>query len=154
MTPKGLIGLAAAGSALLLFGAFAFQALGYAPCPICIWQRYPHAIAIAIGVLAVLRPGRVLPAFGGLAVLTTAGIGLFHTGVERGWWDGPSTCSSQPIEGLSAEELLDQIMNAPLVRCDEVAWQFAGLSMASWNAVISLGLVVIWVAAMRASSRS
>ncbi|MEM6588389.1 MAG: disulfide bond formation protein B [Pseudomonadota bacterium] len=147
VTDRVLTGLAALGSAALLGGAFLFQALGYAPCPMCLWQRYPHAIAIGIGVLAYFLPGRVLAAMGAIAALTTAGIGLFHTGVERDWWEGPSTCSSQPIGGLSAEELLDQIMNAPLVRCDEVAWQLAGLSMASWNAVLSFGLALLWVMA-------
>lgn len=154
MTRNGFIGLAASGSALLLSGAFVFQTLGYAPCPMCLWQRYPHAVAIAIGVVAILLPGRILPALGTLAALTTAGIGIFHTGVERGWWEGPSTCSSGPIEGLSAEELLDQIMTAPLVRCDEVAWQLAGLSMASWNAVFSLGLAFIWIMVVRTTGRA
>ncbi|MEL7252952.1 MAG: disulfide bond formation protein B [Pseudomonadota bacterium] len=153
MTRQAFIGLASLGSAALLGGAFAFQALGYAPCPMCLWQRYPHAAAIVIGALALVMPGRILPALGALAALVTAGIGVFHTGVERGWWEGPSTCSSQPIGGLSSDELLDQIMNAPLVRCDEVAWQLAGLSMASWNAVLSLGLAVLWIMAMTRGSK-
>ncbi|MEM7732440.1 MAG: disulfide bond formation protein B [Pseudomonadota bacterium] len=154
MTRHALTGLAAFGSAALLGGAFLFQALGYAPCPMCLWQRYPHAAAIAIGVFAYVLRGRVLPALGALAALTTAAIGLFHTGVERGWWEGPSTCSSQPIGGLSPEELLDQIMNAPLVRCDEVAWELAGLSMASWNAVLSFGLAVLWIIATTRDANS
>lgn len=153
ITPQAWAGLAALGSALLLSGAFVFQSLGYAPCPMCIWQRYPHAVAIGIGALVMLRPGPILPALGALAALTTGAIGIFHTGVERGWWEGPSTCSSQPIDGLSAEELLDQIMAAPLVRCDEVAWQLAGLSMASWNAILSFGLVALWITALRQSHR-
>jgi disulfide bond formation protein DsbB len=117
----------------------------------CIWQRYPHVVAIFVGVLALILPGRILPVLGALAALTTAGIGLFHTGVERQWWEGPSTCTSQPIGDLSTDELLDQIMNAPLVRCDEVAWSLMGLSMASWNALISVGLAIIWIVALRRS---
>lgn len=154
MTRSGFIGIAAFGSLALLAGAFLFQALGYAPCPMCIWQRYPHVAAIAIGVVAFFLPGRSLPLLGAAAALTTGGIGVYHTGVERGWWEGPSTCSSQPIGDLSPEQLLDQIMNAPLVRCDEVAWQLAGLSMASWNAVLSFGLVAIWLIAVRHSGKS
>lgn len=119
----------------------------------CLWQRYPHAIAIGIGILAFVLPGRVLPVLGALAALTTAAIGIFHTGVERDWWEGPNTCSSQSIGGLSPEDLLDQIMNAPLVRCDEVAWQLAGLSMASWNAAFSLGLAAIWIMAATRTSK-
>jgi disulfide bond formation protein DsbB len=84
-----------------------------------------------------------------VAALATAAIGLYHTGVERAWWEGPTSCTAGDITGLTAAELMDQIMAAPLVRCDEVAWALAGLSMASWNALISLGLAVIWIAAAR-----
>ncbi len=147
-----LISLATAGSAALLLGAWAFQYLGgLAPCAMCIWQRYPHAIAVVIGVLTFAFPGiRPLPLLGALAAATTAGIGAFHAGVEKGWWEGPSTCTSGDIGGLSQSDLFDQIMNAPLVRCDEIAWQLMGLSMAGWNAVLSAGLALIWLAAWRA----
>ena len=152
LSRTGLIALATAGSALLLFGAFAFQHLGgLAPCPMCLWQRYPHAAALALGLLALLVSGAVarrgLAALGALAALSTAAIGIYHTGVERGWWDGPDTCTAPDISNMSSQDLLAQIMAAPLVRCDEVAWDFLGLSMASWNAVLSLGLAAIWLAA-------
>jgi disulfide bond formation protein DsbB len=146
-----LIALAAGGSLALLLGAFGFQHLGgLAPCKLCLWQRWPHAAAIAIGAVAMLLPGRALPLLGALAALTTAGIGLYHTGVERGWWPGPTTCTSGPIGNLTPQELMDQIMAAPLVRCDDVPWEMLGLSMASWNALVSLGLALIWLAAARA----
>ncbi len=153
MTHKRMmISLATAGSAALLLGAWAFQYLGgFAPCAMCIWQRYPHAIAVVIGIAAFAFPGiRPLPLLGALAAATTAGIGVFHAGVEKGWWEGPSTCTSGDISGLSQSDLFDQIMNAPLVRCDEIAWQMMGLSMAGWNAVLSAGLALIWLAAWRA----
>jgi disulfide bond formation protein DsbB len=149
MTRARLIVLAAGGSAALLAGAYLFQLSGLAPCKLCIWQRWPHLAAILIGASALAVPGRVLPALGAVAALATSGIGVYHTGVERGWWVGPSTCTSGPIAGQSAEDLLNHILNAPLVRCDEVAWSLMGLSMASWNAVLSLALAVIWVAAAR-----
>lgn len=143
-----LITLAAGGSAALLLGALGFQYIGeMAPCKLCYWQRYPHAAAVGIGVLALIIPGALLPYLGALAALATAGIGAYHTGVERGWWEGPSTCTSGPIGGLSPDQLLDQIMAAPLVRCDEVPWEMLSLSMASWNAIASLGLALLWVAA-------
>ncbi|SPF80394.1 disulfide bond formation protein B [Pseudoprimorskyibacter insulae] len=142
--------LAAAGSAAMMLGALGFQYLGeMAPCKLCYWQRYPHIAAIAIGVLALVLGWRWLAGLGALAALATAGVGMFHTGVERGWWEGPTTCTSQPIGGLSTDDLLNQIMAAPLVRCDEVAWEMFGLSMASWNAVASLVLAGIWVMALR-----
>lgn len=148
---QSLIVLAAGGSAALLLGAFAFQHLGgMAPCKLCLWQRWPHAAAIVIGVFALAVPGRLFPLLGMAAALTTAGIGFYHTGVERGWWEGPSSCTSSGIGGLSTDALFDQIMAAPLVRCDEVPWEMWGLSMASWNALVALGLALIWALAARA----
>ncbi len=150
-TRRQLIWLAAGGSAALLLGAWGFQALGYAPCKLCIWQRWPHGAAVLIGVLATALPFAVLPLLGALAAATTGGIGIYHTGVERGWWQGPTTCSAGEIGGLSVDDLMSQIMDAPLVRCDEVAWEFLALSMASWNAVLSFALAAVWLAAWRLS---
>lgn len=141
--------LAAAGSAALLGGAFLFQLAGYAPCKLCWWQRWPHALAIILGLIVWQTGRRGLAWAGALATLATAGLGFYHTGVERGLWIGPATCSSSPVQGLSTDDLMTQIMNAPLVRCNEVAWSLFGLSMASWNAVLSLGLALLWVAAAR-----
>lgn len=153
LTRTHLVGLAALGSALLLAGAFAFQHLGgLAPCKMCIWQRYPHVAAVVIGAAAMFVPLPALVALGALAALSTAGIGGYHVGVEQGWWQGPTSCSSAPVDSMDADALFDQIMAAPLVRCDDIAWELAGLSMAGWNMVISLGLVVLWLAAWRAGS--
>ncbi len=147
-----LVLIAAAGSVALLLGAWGFQYLGgLAPCKMCIWQRYPHAAAALIGAVAIAVPRvSVLPLLGALAAATTAGIGVYHAGVEQKWWEGPSSCTSSDIGGLSTTELMDQIMNAPLVRCDDIPWEMLGLSMAGWNAVLSAGLVLIWLAAWRA----
>ena len=153
MSARLLIALAASGSLALLLGAFAFQLAGYPPCAMCIWQRWPHGLATAAGVLALLLGWRFLVAVGGLAALTTAGLGLYHAGVEQGWWEGPSSCTAGSISGLSSEQLMDQIMSAPLVRCDDIAWQFAGISMAGWNAILSLVLAVLWAAALARMSR-
>ena len=143
--------IAAGGSLALLLGAFAFQHLGgLAPCKLCLWQRWPHAAAVAIGIAALALGHRALAYLGALAALATAGIGLYHTGVEKGWWEGPSTCTSGGARGLSPDEFFDKVVNAPLVRCDEVAWSMLGLSMASWNAIIALGLALIWLRAARA----
>jgi disulfide bond formation protein DsbB len=152
MTRRTLILLAAGGSLAMLLGAWGFQYIGgLAPCTMCYWQRWPHMAAVAIGALGLAVPSVALTLAGALAALATSAIGLYHTGVERAWWSGPSTCTSGDIGGLSTQELMDQILAAPLIRCDEVAWSFAGLSMASWNAVISLGLAVVWLLAWRAA---
>jgi disulfide bond formation protein DsbB len=150
---SGLIILAVAGSLAVLAGAFAFQHIGgLAPCHLCLLQRWPHAAAVGIGLLALAVPGRLLTLAGAAAALTTAAIGMYHTGVERLWWAGPTSCSAGSIAGLDVKDLLDPtIVVAPVVRCDEVAWQMLGLSMASWNVVVSLGLALIWL--MAAQSR-
>jgi disulfide bond formation protein DsbB len=149
LTRQHLIAYAALGSALLLGGAFFFQALGYAPCKLCLWQRYPHAVAIALGAVAFFIPLPALIVLGALAALATAGVGLYHVGVEQSWWEGPTSCSGGGLGSVDANALFDQIMAAPLIRCDDIAWQLAGLSMAGWNMVISLVLAGIWVAALR-----
>lgn len=143
LTPRNLALLAAAGSAGMLLAAWGFQYLGgLAPCTMCIWQRWPHALAALSGGLVLLTPFAAWLGLGG--ALATAGFGGYHTGVERGWWQGPSTCSSGSIDGLTPEELLNQIMAAPIVRCDEVPWEMFGLSMASWNMLVSLGFACLW----------
>lgn len=151
MTHRSLLILVAAGGSLAsLLGAFGFQYLGdMAPCELCLWQRWPHAAAVVIGVFALWIPGRVLPVLGALAALTTAVIGVYHTGVERGWWEGPNACTTGPIDDMSANDLMAHIMAAPLVRCDEVPWEMFTLSMASWNAIASVGLAMLWLLAAR-----
>ncbi|MDJ0857628.1 MAG: disulfide bond formation protein B [Dinoroseobacter sp.] len=147
LTPRNLALLAAAGSAAMLLAAWGFQYLGgLAPCKMCIWQRWPHALAAISGGLVLITPFAAWLGLGG--ALATATIGGYHTGVERGWWEGPTTCTSGSIEGLSPQELLDQIMAAPVVRCDEVPWELFGLSMASWNMIVSLGFATVWAMAL------
>lgn len=151
MTSRTLITVAAAGSAALLLGALAFQHLGgLAPCKLCLWQRWPHGAAIILGLLALVVGPRLLIAAGGLvAALITAGVGTYHVGVEQKWWEGPQGCTGLDITGLSPADLLNAINAAPIVRCDEIAWSLAGVSMAGWNAIASLIFAVIWVLSLR-----
>lgn len=158
MTIYGRLLLAGAGSALLLIGALGFQYLGgLAPCPMCIWQRWPHLAAALIAALAVTllwRQRKGLAALGGLTMLGSAALGAYHAGVERGWWPGPGTCSAGPVDGMGTQALLQQILTAPLVRCDEIVWSFLGLSMAGWNAIVSAGLAALWLASAYYESSS
>ncbi|WP_299605857.1 disulfide bond formation protein B [uncultured Tateyamaria sp.] len=150
MKRQNLVALAAGGSVALLLGAFAFQHLGgLPPCKLCIWQRYPHVAAIVLGAVALFVPLPIFIALGAIAALSTAGVGAYHVGVEQGWWEGPTSCSSGAIDTLDPNALFDQIMAAPLIRCDEIAWQFAGLSMAGWNMVLSILIAAVWIAALR-----
>ncbi|MES2539598.1 MAG: disulfide bond formation protein B [Pseudomonadota bacterium] len=151
MSSRSLILIATLGSVALLGGAFAFQYIGgLAPCQLCLWQRWPHAAAIAIGLVALLTGWRGLALLGVLAALATAGIGIFHVGVEQLWWEGLASCTAGSIEGISAADLLDPSKDvAAVVRCDEIAWQMLGVSMAGWNAILSVVLAGIWVKAAR-----
>ena len=113
-TPSTVAIFAALGSAALLGGAFMFQALGYQPCAMCLWQRWPHAIAITVGILLLFGIRNiVLYLVGFLSAGTTAALGLFHTGVERDWWEGPTSCTgsglSSALEGLSSLILLGHV---------------------------------------------
>ena len=142
-----------AGPALLLAGALGFQLIGgLAPCELCLWQRWPHLAAIALGLAALLARGavrRLLVALAAVSILTSAGIALTHVGVEQGWWQGPTTCSSTE---LPSGDFASAMLAAPIVRCDAVAWQLAGISMAGWNAIASLALgaiALLWLARAR-----
>lgn len=152
--PRNVALTAACGSALLLGGAFLFQALGYSPCAMCIWQRYPHVIAIAAGLALFMGVPIVMSVLVGAAsAAATLAIGVFHTGVENGWWEGPSSCtgSGLNLSNMAASDLLPGASNKPtnLVMCDEVVWQFLTLSMASWNALLSALLVALWLYAWK-----
>lgn len=151
LSRQNLILLATLGSVALLGGAFAFQYIGgLAPCQLCLYQRWPHAAAILIGLVAYFTGWRGLAWLGMLAALATAAIGMFHFGVEQKWWEGLATCTAGSIEGISAEDLLDPSKNvAAVVRCDEIAWSMLGISMAGWNVILSLVLAGLWAKAAR-----
>jgi len=113
------------------------------PCEMCWWQRYPHMAAVVLAALAFTAPAassrsRLLTVLAAIAIAISGAIGVYHAGVELKIFEGFTTCTST-ASGASADELLKSIMNAPLVRCDQVQWSFLGISMAGWNAIISLG---------------
>ena len=142
--------------AALLAGAYGSQYLGgLAPCEMCYWQRYAHwaAAALALGsVLLSAMPdrGRSFVWLAALAILVSGGIGIYHAGVEAGIFTGATQCTSQ-ISGASADDLLKSVMAAPMIRCDEIQFQFLGVSMAGWNAIISIvaALMIGWLSLKR-----
>ncbi|MCF8485300.1 MAG: disulfide bond formation protein B [Rhodobacteraceae bacterium] len=151
LTRNQLVAAAGLGSLALLAGAFGFQYIGgLAPCQLCLWQRWPHAAAIVIMLAALVLSGRILPVLGILAALATAGVGMFHVGVEQMWWEGLASCSGNSIAGLNVSDLLNpNVAIAAPIRCDAIAWSLFGISMAGWNVIVSLGLAVLWLMAAR-----
>lgn len=147
MTYKTLVLLAAGGSAALLAGAYLFQYAGYPPCQMCYWQRWPHFAAVAIGAATLVFGIRALAWLGAAAAAVTSGIGIYHTGVERDWWEGPTSCSGDSLGSLAGNLLSTD--GPRLVMCDQVSWELFTLSMASWNALFSAILVVLWIMAAR-----
>lgn len=148
MTRLSLVLIAAGGSAALLAAAFIFQAFGYLPCAMCLWQRWPHAAAVLIGAAALAIPGRALPIMGALAAAVTSGIGFYHAGVEYRWWPGPSSCTGGGGGSLAGDLLATD--GPRLVLCDQ-ATMLGPISMAGWNGLLSLALVVVWIMAAKAS---
>jgi disulfide bond formation protein DsbB len=134
--------------------AFASQYWGgLQPCVLCIYQRYPYGVAAALGVVGILvagRPGwlRAVLLLAALAFFVDAGIAAYHVGVEQHWWQGTAECGNTLDLNLSPEELKKQLLNQPVVRCDEVPWSLFGISMAGYNFLyaIALGLVTLWYA--------
>lgn len=152
MNFRTLVFLATLGSAALLLGAFGFQHIGgLLPCKMCLWQRWPHAAAILIGAAILLGGPRAFAWLGALATATTGAIGGYHAGVEWRWWPGPSSCSGGGADLVSMDggALLSLDTPTGVIMCDEIVWQFLGLSMAGWNAIIAFGLTVLWIMAAR-----
>lgn len=134
--------------AALLAGALGSQHIGgLAPCEMCYWQRYPHWAAIALAAASFLLPAfrRPLVLLAALAIAISGAIGVYHAGVEIGWWEGLTTCSS------TGAQTLEEILATPLVRCDQVQFSFLGISMAGWNAIISLSAAgaIAWLTLRR-----
>lgn len=145
-----LLLVAAAAAALL--AALALQFLGgLAPCPFCVYQRYPYLVVIAAGALGLWlrRPNPAL-ALMALALAVNVGIAGYHVGIEQGWLALPESCSPA-WRATTVEELRQQLAAAP-ARCDQVGFTVAGLSLAAWNAVYAAGLLVFAGWAMRPGS--
>jgi len=127
----------------LLGGALGSQYLGgLHPCEMCYWQRWPHGAAIVLALLSFTAPAaslrsRALVLLAALAIAISGAIGVYHAGVEAKIFEGFTQCTALPRTTSSAE-LLKEITHAPLVRCDEVQFRFLGISMAGWNAILSL----------------
>jgi disulfide bond formation protein DsbB len=158
------IAIAVVGAATML-GAWLFQyGLGLKPCPLCLEQRYAYYFAIPLAAMVVLgdqvgAKRKVLIAALvaiALGMLWNAGLGVYHSGIEWKWWAGPQECSGSLDDLGAGGGLLNKLQSITVVRCDEAAWRFLGLSLAGYNVLISLALAAIaaWGAAMEWRDRS
>jgi len=130
--------LALAVPLVALGGAYAFQYIGgLYPCEMCWWQRYAHFAALACALAAFVLPaGRWWVALAGLAIAVAAIIGGYHAGVEYGWWQGFTACTSE-VRFAKGADPLAAIMAAPVVRCDQAQWRLLGISMAGYDFLLS-----------------
>ncbi len=155
--------LVAAGGAATILGAYYFQyVMGLRPCPLCLEQRIAFYVSIPLAIVVAIAAGRgarpPIAAAGlgviALAMLFNSGFALFHAGVEWKWWPGPQECSG-PLTDLSAGgDLLSSLTNLTIVRCDEAAWRFLGLSLAGYDVLISLALAAIAASGAAAAWRA
>jgi disulfide bond formation protein DsbB len=124
----------------LILGALASQYMGgLYPCELCHWQRWPHYAAIPLSALAFVIPGRSqrtgLVAMAMLAILISGLIGVYHAGVEYHWWPNFAPCAST----MSGTGTIEDILAMPVISCDQPQWTLAGISLAGFNALLSLG---------------
>lgn len=134
----------------LMTGALGSQFIGgLYPCEMCHWQRWPHYTAIAFAALAFLIPARsaqrALVLLAAIAIAVSGAIGVFHAGVEYGWWEGLTRCSTG-LSSTSGDTLAD-IWSTPAIRCDVAQWTLFGISLAGFNAIFSLGgaAFILWL---------
>lgn len=133
--------------ATLLGGAYVAElGFGLYPCEMCWWQRYPHFAALTLALASfLLPPKRSLVVLAGMSLLASGLIGGFHAGVEYGWWEGITGCASG-VEDAGGSAL-DNILAAPLVRCDAAPWTLLGISLAGFNFLFSTaaGITILWL---------
>jgi disulfide bond formation protein DsbB len=150
-------------AAATLAGAWFFQlVLDIRPCPLCLEQRYTYYLAVPLGALLAWAAARHAPRavlIAGLAVLALAALanaylGAYHAGVEWSFWPGPAECSGPVLDLGQAGSLFDNLDKVKVIRCDEVQWRFLGLSLAGYNALISLAMAALAVWGIAASRRT
>jgi disulfide bond formation protein DsbB len=145
--------------AALLAGAWSFQIWGgLYPCEMCWWQRYAHLVAAALALVAIAvcrqpKLDRAALVLAALAILASGMTGAYHAGVEAHVFKGFTACTRTIVNTANTDELMAQIMAAPLIRCDQVQWRdpVLGISMAGWNAILSTGFafLILWLTVRR-----
>jgi len=140
------IGLATIG------GFFFFQyGMGLPPCPLCLEQRNAYYVSVPLAALLWIGAGHgasrkvLLLGFAAIALvmLWNCGLSVYHAGIEWKWWPGPAECSGPLDKFGSAQDLMKSLKSISLIRCDQAAWRFLGLSLAGWDVLVSLVLAAV-----------
>ena len=150
------IGLVLALATLVMGADLASEIFaGLTPCALCLKQRAPYYLSLPLLALAYFyTPYAKLASRGllmtvGLVFLASAGLGIYHAGIEYGFWAGPATCGGGGAMASSPEALLAALENQSIVRCDAPAWTLFGISLAGYNALASLALAALCLGALR-----
>jgi disulfide bond formation protein DsbB len=148
--------LIAAASIVILATVWIFQGFGYAPCELCLTQRYAFYAAAPLALLTALLASRSAHglARAGFALLAlvfaaSAALAAYHAGVEYHWWQGPTACTGGLTGSLDVNDLVNALNSVKVVRCDEVQLRIAGLSLAGWNVLASAVLAAYAALAAR-----
>ena len=153
--PTAALLILAAGAGSLVFALIMQFGFGVLPCELCLWQRVPFAAAALLALIAVVaRPygnhTQFLLGLCAVLFLVNTGLAVFHSGVERHWWEFHSACTGSALSHVkSIEELRQELLNKPVVRCDEISWSIFGLSMANLNIGFSFALALFAALAAR-----
>ena len=137
-----------------ILGALGSQYIGgLYPCELCLEQRLAYYWGLPLLAVVLVLWTRLPPTVLYIAMALAAAIfvwgtsmGVYHAGVEWGFWPGPTACSGTGV-AVSFEQL-GNIDAARVVPCDKVQWTLFGVSLAGYNAVISFGIVVLLASAM------
>ncbi|WP_296099418.1 disulfide bond formation protein B [uncultured Agrobacterium sp.] len=155
--------LVTTGMIFTVGSALGFQHIGgYTPCALCLLQRDPYYYAIPMGILAIIASvfklpvalTRVLLVLIGVAMLIGLGLGVYHSGVEWGFWPGPTTCATgAPSITTDAGNLLSDLNAIKAPSCNEAALRVLGLSFAGWNVIASAVLagIAFWGASRKSA---
>lgn len=145
-----------AASLIILVAVWAFQALGYQPCELCLTQRYAFYAAAPLALVAAFLASRsahglarAVLALLAAIFLGNAALAAYHVGVEYHWWAGPTACTGGLSGSVDVNDLLKSLDSVKVVRCDEVQLRILGLSLAGWNVLASAALAVYAALAAR-----
>jgi disulfide bond formation protein DsbB len=158
--PRRVIALIGLASLALIAGAWFFELVVLLrPCKLCLEQRVPHYAAIVLAAVALLLARSRRSQFVTLAALAllmawSTGLGIYHSGVEWGWFAGPNDCGGAVAPAASGmQDFMKQLQTVRVVSCTEAAWRFLGLSLAGWNALASLGLLIAALLGLKSAAR-